>query len=402
MSMLLFFVLLSRSAASLDTFEAWQARFGKEYGSISEIAHARANFDQTVKDIKAHDSLDAGFQLGLNQFADLSDQEYTDFASMDFSGIRLSEDAMPFEDAMPVPQLLEHRDIKSEVDWEKEGKVSPIIEQQKCGACWSIAATGAIEGAYAIATGTLVRLSFQDILTCDAAGSPLGRKTGFACACNGGDPDGAFMWVRDNGLITWDALPFDLQSCDYLNRSVAQCNCGADPAPACPPVAQQTCPGPCVPGNRKPVVKIANYTAPRNYSQLMEAVSMGPAITLIDCSTTEFKNYKGGILDSPTCQTLHNHVVLVVGYGTEGGVDYWKIKNSMGTTWGEEVSQSYICYYYCCHCLPLPPNTSNTQCSCSLALINHPTPRASALSPHSSQPLPPTLLLTVVLHSLTC
>jgi len=47
-------------------------------------------------------------------------------------------------------------------------------------------------------------------------------------------------------------------------------------------------------------------------------------------------NYTGGIFNDTTGDTEIDHIVSVVGYGVEGGVPYWHVRNSWGTFWGEE------------------------------------------------------------------
>ncbi|CAJ1408233.1 unnamed protein product [Effrenium voratum] len=67
---------------------------------------------------------------------------------------------------------------------------------------------------------------------------------------------------------------------------------------------------------------------------LMEAVSQQPVSVAIEADQTAFQLYKGGIL-TQECGKKLDHGVLLVGYGTENGVDYWKVKNSWGANWGE-------------------------------------------------------------------
>ena len=85
---------------------------------------------------------------------------------------------------------------------------------------------------------------------------------------------------------------------------------------------------------------------------LMAAVaSQGPISVAINVTDT-FMDYASGVLDDQLCWNEWEHLnhgtrenancqqfqaVLVVGYGTDPqGGDYWLVKNSWGTKWGEK------------------------------------------------------------------
>lgn len=71
-------------------------------------------------------------------------------------------------------------------------------------------------------------------------------------------------------------------------------------------------------------------------TDLLRAVNLGPVLAEINASSLSFLTYRQGVYDDPTCSTTHlNQAVLVVGYGTENRQDYWLVKNSWGTGWGE-------------------------------------------------------------------
>jgi len=68
----------------------------------------------------------------------------------------------------------------------------------------------------------------------------------------------------------------------------------------------------------------------------MAAIDKAPVSVTIEADRTVFQQYTGGILDSEACGTQLDHAVAAVGYGTEGGQQYYIVRNSWGASWGDE------------------------------------------------------------------
>jgi len=80
-----------------------------------------------------------------------------------------------------------------------------------------------------------------------------------------------------------------------------------------------------------------------NETQLMYALHFSPISIAIWTEFDEFNNFQSSeVFDDPTiCNgqpvPTYDHAVLIVGYGTDAnGTDYWLIKNSWGTSWGDQ------------------------------------------------------------------
>ena len=66
----------------------------------------------------------------------------------------------------------------------------------------------------------------------------------------------------------------------------------------------------------------------------MKAITLQPVSIAIQADQKDFQLYKSGVFTGG-CGTSLDHGVLVVGYGSMDGNDFYMVKNSWGTTWGD-------------------------------------------------------------------
>lgn len=272
--------------------------FNKKYND-NELEHKFTNFLKNLEFIENHNY---SFELGLNSFSDLSHEEFERFSK----GVYIPrENQLPFKRGLlrfgRTTSCSEFKSITQSlpetIDWRQSNAVTEVKDQGQCGSCWSFSATGSMEGSWAIKTGNLVSFSEQQLIDCSIFYGNSG--------CNGGLMESAFEYAIDKGACTESDLPYKANGglCSGCSTFAHFSGC----------------------------VRVTQ----NNQLHLKEAVSYGPVSVAIEADTLIFQFYKSGIVDDVKCGTNLDHGVLVVGYGSDNGKDYWIVKNSWGVHWGD-------------------------------------------------------------------
>jgi len=289
---------LAALAQGLPT-EYWQQfkiQHGKVYKDLDEEIFRMNIFEKNLEDILDHNKQFAlglqSYSKGINKFTDMMFEEIIGgelVADQNITGGLLIE----ADNTEDLPVSVDYRT--------QEGVVSPVKDQQKCkGSSYAFSAIGALEGQSKLVKDKSVDLSVQQVIDCSRGYDDIG--------CNGGKPWNVYHYIKRYGSESVENYPFEAKEkrCRYDSSKVIV--------------------------HERAFINIKS----RDEDALQHAVATYGPVSSTFYATSNLIHYKSGILDDHKCNyRIVNLYVLVVGYGEENGLKYWIVKNSWGSSWGE-------------------------------------------------------------------
>ncbi|KAL5274435.1 hypothetical protein ACFFRR_000897 [Megaselia abdita] len=272
----------------------------KEYKFREHLFWYRKHYSETSNDYEKKEL--RSFLTALNAYSDLTLHEI--FKKL--SGYKKTYSTYHPQYSTSRLRRQENNSIPDSFDWREKGAVTAVKSQgleSDCGACWAFAVTGAIEGHIAAKTGELTPLSEQNLVDCSKEQGNDG--------CDGGFPFNGFQYVVENkGIAAGVRYPYT------------------------------TTEGECVYSEEKKAAEIKDFVVipPGDENEMKRVIATkGPIACSVHAELDSFILYKSGIYDDQECNDGElDHSILVVGYGTQNGTDYWIIKNSWSEVWGEK------------------------------------------------------------------
>ena len=272
----------------LQKFRDFKLKYNKSYRSLNEEVDRLKIFQANLAEIEAHNNGKSSYTKGINQFTDLTKEEFKET----YLGLK----TFPSSLSSAVRRVKEERNVTRQlpdsVNWVEAGAVTGVKNQGACGSCWAFSLTSQVESYNFLATGELVELSTQQVTSC----TPNTLQCGGTGGCRGSVTQLGFNYLQLFGAVADSDWP-------YVSGSTGDGGeCNYD-------LSQMT-----------PVVGLGGYNslAPNDEEAIMQHIAqVGPLAIAADASA--WGSYQGGVFDGCSFEEniSINHGIQLVGYGTE-------------------------------------------------------------------------------------
>jgi len=274
-------------------FETWKIKYEKSYSSAEEESRRFSIFAENLKRLE---------KMANQTGAIYGEDKYTDIPHAEFIAQRACVGMIPgygnpVDDFELDPEHMKTlKDVKA-FDWRDKGAVSSVKDQGKYGTCWAFGVAGVMEGMSVVAGNKLQNASSQELIDC-------------CPECDGSGSWTSFKWLinNTNGYIdTMESYPYVGKHQKCKNTTAV-----------------------------RSLARIASWLTVDDKETQDKMMAMmiqyGPGAIGVDADC--LNGYKGGVISNCPGQGV-DHAVLLMGVGTDNGVDYFTVKNSWADDWGE-------------------------------------------------------------------
>jgi cathepsin L len=305
------------------TFEQYVREFRKPYKKGTSTYEMRKNvFLNKLKDIQEHNADHSQtWKKGVNEFSDMTPQEWKAYNKAFKNPNRPGPLSIHLaDDNVPLPHEVDYR------TWTSPRVLSNVKHQGSCGNCWAHGCVETMEAYYALLTGQSAVFSTQQVTSCDT----------FSAGCDGGDPAGGFMYINSTrrGLTEEWAYPFVDFFANVSNETTSVCKNISTEYPSTPYTWYAYL-------SQAGATGYTSVNSNDARAHLNALATRGPLSILV--AAGNWQDYETGVFQNTakygnSSEWQIDHAVQMVGYGhdKELGHDYWIVRNSWGTMWGED------------------------------------------------------------------
>ena len=280
-------------------FMRWISKHNKMYETVEEFKMRQEIWSALDAEIERMNNKKTLATFGHNHMSDWTDGERSKILGL------LN---MPMEEEWRIPEDQEIADVANLAeswDWRDHGAVTPVKDQGQCGSCWAFSSIEAVESAWIIAGNEMAIMSPQELVDCTL--SPVTQNNG----CGGGWYFWSYDWLADNMTMLESDYPYT------SGTSGTETACAYDAA--------------------KGVTNVSSYGRTWGANNNLARLAQQPVNVAVSAGNAVFGTYTSGIITgADNCPQAIDHAIVAVGWGEENGVQYYIVRNSWGTSWGED------------------------------------------------------------------